>query len=112
MLFEKKLEIKGMNKTFEISPKCKRYTLRDNGFEETKAGNFQLSRTLDVVGLPAKFKMKLTISKNLETLKLSITNMTGLTAVDLYKMSKSERIIEKFEFIIDGLVDRDVLIEA
>lgn len=111
MLFEKQLEIKGMGKTFVISPQCKRYTLRDNGFEETKAGNFQLSRNLDVVGVPAKYKMKLTISKDLSALKLSITNMSGLTSVDIYRIANHVRITEKFEFIIDGLVDRDVLSE-
>lgn len=95
-----------------MSPKCKRYTLRDNGFEETKAGNFQLVRSLDAIGASKKnLQIKVTVSKSIDELKISTTNKSGLTPVDLYKMKNNEMIIEKFEFILEGLVDRDVLIE-
>ncbi|MBS4761120.1 cysteine desulfurase [Carnobacteriaceae bacterium zg-ZUI252] len=112
MSFQKQVTILGRQKTYTISPKCKRYTLRDNGFEETKTGNFQFVRSLDVVGGAKKhLQLKVTISKNMDSLKISTTNQSGLSTVDLYKMKNNEMIIEKFEFILDGLVDRDVLIE-
>lgn len=113
MSFQKQVTIQGLNKTYAISEKCKRYTLRDNGFEETKAGNFQLVRSLDVIGGTKKhLQLKVTVSKDLETLKISTTNSNGLNSVDLYKMKNNEMTIEKFEFILDGLVDRDVFVEV
>lgn len=113
MSFKQQVTIQGTQKTYAISPLCKRYTLRDNGFEETKAGNFQLVRSLDVVGGTQKhLQLKVTVSKDLQTLKISTTTSNGLNAVDLYKMKNNDMIIEKFEFFIEGLVDRDVLIEV
>ncbi|MBF0779809.1 MULTISPECIES: cysteine desulfurase [unclassified Granulicatella] len=113
MSFSKVVFIKGLNKSFTISPKCKKYTLRDNGFEETKAGSFQLVRYLDAIGSAKKnCRLKVSVSKDLTELKISTTTANGLTAIDLYKMTNNELIIEKFEFTLDGLVDRDVLVEV
>ncbi|MBS4750605.1 cysteine desulfurase [Carnobacteriaceae bacterium zg-ZUI78] len=113
MAFQHTVTVSGLNKTYSISDKCKKYTLRDNGFEETKAGNFQLQRSLDVIGAEKKnFKLKITVSKDLKELKISTTTGNGLNAVDLYKLKNNEMIIEKFEFTLDGLVDRDVLVEV
>lgn len=113
MSFSKVFYIEGMNKAFSVSPKCKRYTLRDNGFEETKAGNFQLVRSLDAIGAQKKnLRLKVTVSKDLDEVKISTTTANGLNSVNIYKMTNSELIIEKFEFTIEGLVDRDVLVEV
>lgn len=113
MSFSKVMFIKGYNKSFAVSPKCKKYTLRDNGFEETKTGSFQLVRYLDVIGSTKKnVRLKIGVSKDLTELKISTTTANGLTAIDLYKMTNNEMIIEKFEFTLEGLVDRDVLVEV
>ena len=47
MAFAKTAVLKGFDRTFSVSPECKPYTLRDNGFSETKGGNFQYKRSLD-----------------------------------------------------------------
>ena len=47
MAFTTTATLKGFNRTFSMSPECKPYTLRDNGFMETKGGNFQYKRPLD-----------------------------------------------------------------
>ena len=47
MAFTPTASLKGSNQVFSVSPTCKGYTLRDNGFTETKSGNFQLIRSLD-----------------------------------------------------------------
>lgn len=113
MSFQKQVTIQGLNKTYAVSEKCKRYTLRDNGFEETKTGNFQLVRSLDAIGDVKKhLQLKVMVSKDIQTLKISTTTSNGLNSVDLYKMKNNDMTIEKFEFILDGLVDRDVLVEV
>lgn len=38
MAFEKKAALLGANEQFQVNPDVKKYTLRDNGFEETKRG--------------------------------------------------------------------------
>lgn len=112
MSFSTTITITGWQKQFAISPKCKRYTLIDNGFTETKAGNFQLVRQLDAIGdVKRNIQLKLTVSKDLKTLKYTVVSANGLSTVDLYKMKNNTMIVEKFEFLIEGLVDRDVLIE-
>lgn len=102
--------VSGINKTFSISDKCKKYTLRDNGFEQTAAGNFQLNRVLDAGNQSIKYRLKVTVSKDLEQLKISTTNLSGLSKVDIYKLKNNDMLTEKFEFLLEGLVDRDVLI--
>lgn len=113
MAYSKEVTVNGLNKTYSISPKCKKYTLRDNGFEEQKNGSFQLVRSLDTFGIKNKSaRVKVTVSKEITELKISTTTANGLNTIDLYKMSNNDMVIEKFEFILDGLVDRDVLIEV
>ena len=47
MAFKNTATLKGFDRQFSVSPECKPYTLRDNGFSETKGGNFQYKRALD-----------------------------------------------------------------
>ena len=41
MAFTQTATLKNSNHVYRVSPTVKGYTLRDNGFVETKAGNFQ-----------------------------------------------------------------------
>ena len=97
MAFTPTASLKGSNQVFSVSPTCKGYTLRDNGFTETKSGNFQLIRSLDE-----------TIDDHRE-LKISTVTKNGLQTVDLYGKANTAMAVEKLEFILEGLVERGVL---
>lgn len=113
MAFEKTASLKGSNKTYKVSSLAKRYTLRDNGFEITHAGNFQLIRDLgENINDRRGLKLKIMIDKDIAELKLSTTTKNGLQAVQLYGKQGVEMAVEKLQFILDGLVERHVLEEV
>lgn len=110
MAFTQQAELKGFNRIFEMSPSCRPYTLRDNGFEETTGGNFQYKRKLDAHHRDG-LVLKVTVKNDLKTLKISTVTNKGLTSVDVTKLANNAMVIEKINFIFDGFVDRGVLVE-
>lgn len=110
MAFTKQATLKGFNRTFEVSPLCKPYTLRDNGFVETTGGNFQYKRPLDTQHRDG-LVLKVTVKKDLKTLKISTVNTKGLNSVDVMKLENNAMIVEKINFIFDGFVERNVMVE-
>ena len=49
MAFEPSVALKDCRYSYHINPTVKKFTLRDNTFEVTKAGHYQLSRILEEV---------------------------------------------------------------
>lgn len=112
MAFTETATLKNSNHVYRVSPTAKGYTLRDNGFAETKSGNFQLIRSLDdMVSEHRGLKLKVAVDKQLKLLKLSTTTRDGLQSVQLYGKEGNQMAIEKLEFILAGLVERGVLVE-
>ncbi|MCW6653346.1 DUF1831 domain-containing protein [Aerococcaceae bacterium NML191292] len=111
MAFTQQAELKGFNRVFEMNPACKPYTLRDNGFEETKGGNFQYKRKLDAQHRDG-LVLKVTVKNDLKTLKISTVTNKGFTAVDVTKLANNAMVIEKINFIFDGFIDRGVMVEV
>ena len=107
MAFTPTASLKGSNHVFSVSPTCKGYTLRDNGFTETKSGNFQLIRSLDeTIDDHRGLKLKVMVDKDM---KISTVTKNGLQTVDLYGKANTTMAVEKLEFILEGLVERGVL---
>ena len=76
---------------YKVHPSAKRYTLKDNGFTETKSGNFQLIRSLDPTPQRNEgFKLKITITADLKELKMSITTANGLKPMNIFKNEQHE----------------------
>lgn len=113
MAFEKKATLQGSTDYFKMNPNAKKYTLRDNGFEETNKGNFQFVRTMDA-GLLNKqgVKLKIVVADNLSQLKISTTTGNGLRTVNIYNGDAYKEIREKVEFTLHDLIDRGVLEKA
>lgn len=113
MAFEDVAELKGSAKKYRLSTEVKRYTLRDHGFTETKSGNFQLVRSLDTaIGNKQGVLLKLTVSKDLQTFKMSTTTANGLKNVDVYGNEKMQDLKNNLEYMLDGLVTENVLEEV
>lgn len=110
MAFKQTAELVGFNRTFSVSPQVRPYTLRDNGFTETKGGNYMYKRPLDVDHKQG-LVLKVTIDNDLQGVKISTVNEKGLSAVNISKLDNNAMVVEKVNFIFDGFVDRDVLIE-
>lgn len=113
MAFESKATVEGCSIFYKVNPSAKKYTLKDNGFTETKSGNFQLIRPLDATPQSKEgFKLKITIAADLQTLKMSITTANGLKSMNIFKNEQHELSQEKFYFLMDGMISRDVLAKA
>ena len=109
MAFQEKASVEGAAVFYKVNPAAKKYTLRDNGFTETNSGNFQLIRPLD--GTPQSkegFKLKITVSSDLKTLKMSVTTANGLKSMNIFKSEKHAMSQEKFYFLMDGMISRGV----
>ena len=110
MAFKEKAAVEGSDVFYKMKPSAKRYTLRDNGFTETNSGNFQLIRSLDATPQSKEgFKLKITVSKDLQTLKMSVTTANGLKSMNIFKNEKHAMSQEKFYFLMDGMISRGVL---
>lgn len=112
MAFEKTVTLNDCDFTYEISPSIRKYTLRDNTFEQTQVGNFQLTRMLEEVPNSNQgFLLKIILNKDLSGFKINITDKSGLKLVNIFKEGANKVIQEKFYFLMDSLVDRDIFIK-
>lgn len=109
MAFTPSVNLKNCRYTYAISPAIKKYTLRDSTFETTKVGNYQLIRILEEVPNSNQgFLLKIVINDALNAFKINITDQSGLHLVDIFKEGTNPVIQEKFYFLMDSLVDRDI----
>lgn len=110
MAFKETAAVEGSTVFYKVNAAAKRYTLKDNGFAETNSGNFQLIQSLDATPQSKEgFKLKVTISGDLRTLKMSVTTANGLKAMNIFKNDNHEMSREKYFFLMDGLISRGVL---
>ncbi|MGX7092766.1 cysteine desulfurase [Hutsoniella sourekii] len=111
MAFKKQASLTGFDRTFEVHPECKPYTLRDNGFVNTKTGNFEYKRPLDSAHKQG-LQLKVMVNKNLDQLKISTVTASGLNAVNVMNLENNDMLVEKINFIFDGFVERHCLKEV
>ena len=102
MAFEKSIHLTDCKYRYTISPNVKKFTLRDTTFVQNKIGNYELHRLLE------SFPLKITINKDLTGFKLSITDKSGLRNVNIFKNEDHHILQEKFYFLMQSLVDRNV----
>ncbi len=99
MAFETTATVLGAATQYRIAPEAKKYTLRDNGFTETNGGNFQLIRGLEATPQSKEgFKLKITVAKDLQTFKMSITTANGLKQSIFSKMNSTKCCKKNFTF--------------
>lgn len=107
MAIENTATVLGSDTIYRLHPDVKRYTLIDNGFIETKGGNYQLTYPIDTIPQGKKIcKLKIIVSKDIQTLKMSITTTNGLKPVNIFKNSKHKIGQEKFYFLMDEMISR------
>ena len=112
MAFEKSITLKDCLYTYKLHPNVKKFTLKDNTFAETKVGNFELSRLLEEIPNSGQgFLLKIIFNKDLSGFKINITDKSGLRLVNIFKSESQKIIQEKFYFLMDSLVERDIFIK-
>lgn len=104
--------LKGSSKEYRLHEDVKRYTLRDNSFQETKTGNFQYFRNVNALNSTQGIMLKILVSKDLETLRMSTTTANGLKTLEVYGKDSMQTVVENIEYILEGLVTEKVLEEV
>ena len=105
----------GSPKSYRLGTNAKKYTFRDLGFQETRQGNFQLVRDLDPTPqIKSGVKLKITVNKTLEGLKMSIVSQDGMRAIDIFANNSEEgkMIQQKFNFVMNNLIQRNCIEEV
>ncbi|MDO1605282.1 cysteine desulfurase [Lactobacillus sp. YT155] len=102
-------QVTGDKQSYKISDKIKKYTLKDVGFTETNNGNFVFDRPIGDSPYDANFRLKISISKDFDKLRMSVTDMSGLTNIDISKLKDSEQMVELYQYILDDFVNREIL---
>lgn len=112
MAFETSIHLADSKYRYTISPKVKKFTLRDTTFIPNKLGNYELHRLLEKVPNSGDgFPLKITINKDLTGFKMTITDKSGLRNVNIFNKEDHHILQEKFYFLMQSLVDRDVFIQ-
>ena len=112
MAFETSISLKDCLYTYKLHPNVKKFTLKDNTFAETKVGNFELSRLLEEIPNSGQgFLLKIIFNKDLSGFKINITDKSGLRLVNIFKSESQKIIQEKFYFLMNSLVERDIFIK-
>ncbi|MGR3741954.1 cysteine desulfurase [Companilactobacillus sp. DQM5] len=104
-------QVTGDKQSYKIADGIKKYTLKDVGFVETNNGNFVFDRPIGDSPYDAKFKLKISISKDFDKLKMSVTDMSGLTDIDISKLKDSEKMVELYQYILDDFINREILVK-
>ena len=100
---------------YKLGSNAKKYTLRDLGFTETRQGNFQIIRALDPTPqIKSGVKLKITVNKTLDGLKMSIVTQDGMKAVNIFANddSDSKMIQDKFRFVMSAMIQRECFEEV
>ena len=109
MAFEKTIKLQNCRYDYTLSPSVKKFTLKDNTFFETKVGNYELTRLLEKVPNSGEgFLLKIIINKDLTGVKINITDKSGLRLVNIFKNPENKIIQQKFYFLMDSLVEREI----
>lgn len=110
MLFKKQMQIEGDPDVYELDPNIKSYALKDVGFQVSNAGNYTLERSVDPTSPYNKNQMlKVTVAKDLSGFKMATTNASGNRRLNIFKGPHAEGNVEQYHFIMQNLVDREIL---
>jgi len=110
VLFAKECQVEGDQDTYVLHPSIKSYALKDVGFQVTNAGNYTLERSVDPTSPYNKNQtLKITIAKDLSGFKMATTNASGNQRLNIFKGDHAEGNVEQYHFILQNLLDREIL---
>ncbi|MGO3733115.1 MAG: cysteine desulfurase [Vagococcus sp.] len=113
MSFFEKATVEGCTVFYKVKEQARPYAFKDYGFKETASGNFQYVRPLDTnPQMKQSPKLKITVAKDLKTLKMSITTANGLKAMNIFKGDTHKEKQEQFFFIMDDMIHFECLEKA
>ena len=112
MGFTKEVTIAGDPHVYRLSENLKRYTLTDLGFTTKNNGTFILERSLDATSpYNQGIKLKIMIKPDFSAFKMSTVTANGMQKANIFKREQDQPLVEQYHFIIDQLLEREVLVQ-
>lgn len=109
MAFSTSVHLPNSPYRYHIDKGIKKYTLRDTTFTQNKVGNYELQRLLEEIPNSGQgFLVKIAVKEDLSAFRLTITDASGLHQVNIFQEKVPPVYREKFFFLMDSLVDRNV----
>ncbi|KRM19071.1 hypothetical protein FC40_GL000860 [Ligilactobacillus hayakitensis DSM 18933 = JCM 14209] len=106
-------QLQGDTRKFKLSDNIKKYSLRDTGFIETKGGKFQLERSLDPNSpFNQGYKLKIAVEADLKKFKMVTLTANGMREVNIFKGNDEHQNVEQLNFILNDLIEREILVEV
>ena len=102
--------ITGDSQKYTLSNNVKKYSLEDFGFRQTKNGNFVLNYPVGDSPYDAKFRLKINVSKDFDKLQISLTDLSGMTDIDIQKLKDTDETKKLYQYIFDDLINREILV--
>ncbi|MCI7240901.1 hypothetical protein [Aerococcus suis] len=110
MALKEKATFPGSNNEFSLHPDCKKYTLRDYGFQQTPKGQFEYNRPVKPSFKDSRsIMLKIQVAKDLSGLSMNTTNANGLQSVNVYKGDRLADFIQPLEAILTDMEEQHVL---
>lgn len=104
MAYPKTAKLPGGSQVYQLHPDCKKYSLRDYNFVESKSGNFQYDQEVKADFASSRaVRLKITVDKDLTGLKMNVTNQKGLKTVNVFKSEGMADFIEPLAFILEDM---------
>ena len=105
MSFLDKATVEGGTQYYKVKTNAKAFAFKNYGFKETASGNFQLVRPLDTNPQNKQSpKLKITVAKDLKTLKMSITTANGLKPLNIFKGDQQKKKQDQFRYIMADMI--------
>ncbi|MEJ6400784.1 hypothetical protein [Nicoliella lavandulae] len=111
MAFETVVQLQGDDRKFKLSPEIKQFTLLDLGFSKQNNGSFVLKQPISGANLNG-YKLKISVNKDLDQLKMVVTDGKGLRKIDIFKNNQHPDDVEQLNFFLQTLILRKVLTPA
>lgn len=113
MAYKEINQIIGDNQRYRLSSSIKKYSLLDVGFNISRTGKFELERSLDPNSpYNQGFKFKMTVDPNLKKFKMATVTANGMREVDVHKGKDVETHLEQLNYILDNLLERQIIEKA
>lgn len=106
------VKINGSNEEYTLSSNIKIYALIDAGFKKTVNGNYTYEHPLYKDSpYNATAKLKMTINKELNHLTMVVTDINGLTKVNIFKNKQLVSMVELLQFVLKDLEEKEIIVE-
>ncbi|MFH5810949.1 hypothetical protein [Companilactobacillus sp. FL22-1] len=105
-------QVTGDQEVYQLNPEIKKYSLLDAGFMESNKGSFRLVHPINGSSpYEARYYLRATVDKDLSSLKLAITDKSGLHNINMFKIKDTEAEVSDYRYLMNFLKEKNVLVK-